>query len=46
MSYIKIDEMSKIAIAYAEEIAYGREPKIAQKSAKNKYHSISLSNEI
>ncbi|MCT7506987.1 dynamin family protein [Aliarcobacter cryaerophilus] len=44
--YSKIDEMSKIAIAYAEEIAYGREPKIAQKSAKNKYHSISLSNEI
>ncbi|MGJ0303752.1 dynamin family protein [Aliarcobacter cryaerophilus] len=44
--YSKIDEMSKIAIAYAEEIAYGREPKIAQKSAKNRYHSISLSNEI
>ncbi|WP_082762432.1 dynamin family protein, partial [Aliarcobacter cryaerophilus] len=43
--YSKIDEMSKIAIAYAEEIAYGREPKIAQKSAKNKYHSISLSKE-
>ena len=44
--YSKIDEMARIAIAYAEEIAYGREPKIAQKSAKNKYHSISLSNEI
>ncbi|OCL97197.1 dynamin family protein [Arcobacter porcinus] len=42
----KIDEMSKKAIAYAEEIAYGREPKIAQKSAKNKYHSISLLNDI
>lgn len=44
--YSKIDEMAKISIAYAEEIAYGRAPRIAQKSAMNNYNTISLSKKI
>lgn len=44
--YSKIDEMAKISIAYAEEIAYGRTHRIAQKSAMNKYNTISLSEKI
>lgn len=42
--YLKIDEMAKIAIAYAQEIANDEKHEIAIKMAKRGYKDISLDN--
>jgi hypothetical protein len=44
--YLKIDEMAKIAIAYAEAIAGGENPNNAKKVSKNSYKKINLDQEV
>ena len=44
--YLKIDEMAKIAIAYAEAIAGGENPNNAKRSAKQFYTKIILEQEV
>lgn len=42
----KIDEMSKIAIAYAEAIAEGENPNNAKKAAKQFFKKVNLDKEV
>lgn len=44
--YSKVDEMSKIAIAYAKAVALGSEPKLAEKRAKENFRSVALDGKV
>ena len=44
--YSKVDEMSKIAIAYAVAISEGSSPKIAEKQAKKSFNDIQLKEQV
>jgi predicted GTPase len=44
--YLKIDEMAKIAIAYAEAIAGGENPNNAKKAAKQFFKNVNLDEEV